>query len=65
LSSVGWSTLLGALGLYGYLNGAIAHFFGSTITGPAVMLVAGVLLIGLALVVARMRRFMAPHRISG
>lgn len=46
---------LGAVGVFGYLVGVIERYFGDTLGTPLVLLVAGVALLGTAVLTARLR----------
>lgn len=53
----GAATLIaGAIGLFGYLTGTLVHFFEDSLGVPLVLLIAAVLMIGLAAAVVRLRR---------
>lgn len=49
--------VFGAIGLFGFLLGTIAHFFGETLNAPLVMLIAGLILLAVAVMAMRLRRF--------
>lgn len=51
---------LGAIGLFGYLVGAIVHFLGDSIGVPLALLLCGLVLLAVSVVVARLRRFTVP-----
>ncbi len=52
--------VVAALGLFGYLTGAILHYFGETVGAPLALLAGGALMLGVALVVTRLRRKEGP-----
>jgi len=56
--------VLGAIGLFGFLTRTIAIYFAGTVGVPMALLLAGVLLVGVALVTARLYRA-APRGRSG
>lgn len=47
----------GAVGSFGFLLGTVAHFFGDTLGAPLVLLSAGLILLAVALLTMRLRRF--------
>jgi hypothetical protein len=49
--------IFGAIGLFGFLLGTIAHYFGETLGAPLVMLAAGLILLAVAVMTMRLRRF--------
>lgn len=50
----------GAIGLFGYLIGAIVHFLSDSVGVPIALLLSGAALLGVAVVIARLKRFTAP-----
>jgi hypothetical protein len=46
---------LGAVGLFGYLTGTIGYYFADTIGVPFALLLSGVVLVGIAIAVTRLR----------
>jgi len=50
---------LGALGLFGYLTGTIGYYLADTVGLPAVLLLSGVVLVGVAIAVTRLRHVTA------
>lgn len=57
LRGAGWGGLaIGGVALFGYTTAAIVHFFGETIGAPLALLSGGVLLLGVAIAVSRLRR---------
>jgi hypothetical protein len=69
VTSVAWHRtemlVLGALGLFGYLVGAIVYFLKDTVGLPVALLLCGLVLLGVAIATARLRRFAAPGRPAG
>ena len=55
----------GAIGLFGYLVGAIVYFLSDSVGVPIALLLSGVALLGVAVVIARLKRFTAPTDGSG
>ena len=53
--------VLGALALFGFLFGTIAHIFGETLGAPLVLLATGAILLGVAILTMRLRRFPGHH----
>jgi hypothetical protein len=52
----GWGGLaIGGVALFCYSTAAIVHFFGDTLGAPVALLLAGVLMLGVAVVVTRLR----------
>jgi hypothetical protein len=64
VTSVAWHRtemlVLGALGLFGYLVGAIVYFLEDTVGLPVALLLCGLVLLGVAIGTARLRRFTTP-----
>jgi hypothetical protein len=57
IRAAGWGGLaIGGVALFGYSTAAIVHFFGDTIGAPLSLLIAGALLLVVAVVVTRLRR---------
>jgi hypothetical protein len=50
----------GAIGLFGYLVGAIVYFLSDSVGVPIALLLSGVALLGVAVVIARLKRFTGP-----
>jgi len=50
---------LGALGLFGYLTGTIGYYLADTVGVPAVLLLSGVVLVGVAIAVTKLRHVTA------
>lgn len=50
----------GALGLFGYLTGTIMRYLSDTAGAPIALLLSGLVLIGVAIVTMRLRRFTGP-----
>ena len=48
--------VLGGLGLFGYLVGAIVHFLSDSVGLPIALLLSGLVLLGVAIAMARLRR---------
>jgi hypothetical protein len=46
---------LGAVGLFGYLTGTIGYYFADTIGVPFALLLSGVVLVGIAIAVTKLR----------
>jgi hypothetical protein len=69
VTSVAWHRIemlvLGALGLFGYLVGAIVYFLEDTVGLPVALLLCGLVLLGVAIATARLRRFTTPGRRLG
>jgi hypothetical protein len=62
LRSEGWLGLVvGGVGLFGYITGAIVRFFGESLGAPLALLIAGVLLLGVAFAITRWRRPRSPR----
>jgi hypothetical protein len=68
VASVAWRRtemlVLGALGLFGYLVGAIVYFLEDTVGLPVALLLCGLVLLGVAIGTARLRRFTAPDALG-
>ncbi len=59
----GWAgTALAGLGLFGYLTGAILHFFGETVGAPLALLIGAVVLLGVAFGFVRLGRSARGNR---
>ena len=57
IRAAGWGGLaIGGVALFGYSTAAIVHFFGDTIGAPLSLLIAGALLLIVAVMVTRLRR---------
>ena len=54
--------VLGAIGLFGYLVGAIVYYLEDTVGLPVALLLCGLVLLGVAIGTARLRRFTTPSR---
>lgn len=53
----GWALMIvGAIGSFGYLTGTLVHFFQDSLGVPLVLLIAGAILVALALLLVRLRR---------
>lgn len=48
--------VLGSIGLFGFLLGSVAHFFGETLGTPLVLLAAGLILLAVALLTMKLRQ---------
>ncbi len=48
--------VLGGLGLFGYLVGAIGHFLADSVGLPIALLLSGLVLLGVAIAMARLRK---------
>jgi hypothetical protein len=56
---------LGAVAMFGYLTGAVVRYFGDSLGVPAALAVTGLLIIGLAVVTARLARATRPAPATG